>query len=299
MNEPSTLPSLASVIFARITEFVRRPVAEQARLRAQLEAAMAVSLDEFPVRSRIVLDAPDGIAVVVLDDPAGALDIAQRCILVTAAGVPVAIAINHGAVRPAPDDEGMQRLTGDAIGTAAAIAHFAGAGRLIVSRAFRDALAASAPHRAVSLLPAGVFTDANVRTHEVLSPDPDVPRRRRMVLATVGAIAMIAFAASAVVFREDIREQVYAGSPGVLAFDVYPDGDVFVDGVPRGKSPPLAQLRLEPGRHMVEVRKKGFPAYRYEVELRPGRVISIEMAFTPGDRRGFLRRVWDSLMVKS
>ena len=299
MNEPSTLPSLASVIFARITEFVRRPVAEQARLRAQLEAAMAVSLDEFPARSRIVLDAPDGIAVVVLDDPAGALDIAQRCILVTAAGVPVAIAINHGAVRPAPDDEGMQRLTGDAIGTAAAIAHFAGAGRLIVSRAFRDALAASAPHRAVSLLPAGVFTDANVRTHEVLSPDPDVPRRRRMVLATVGAIAMIAFAAAAVVFREDIQEQVYTGKPGVLAFDVYPDGDVFVDGVPRGKSPPLAQLRLEPGRHMVEVRKKGFPAYRYEVELRPGRVISIEMAFTPGDKRGFFRRVWDSLMVKS
>ena len=299
MNEPSTLPSLASVIFARITEFVRRPVAEQARLRAQLEAAMAVSLDEFPARSRIVLDAPDGIAVVVLDDPAGALDIAQRCILVTAAGVPVAIAINHGAVRPAPDDEGMQRLTGDAIGTAAAIAHFAGAGRLIVSRAFRDALAASAPHRAVSLLPAGVFTDANVRTHEVLSPDPDVPRRRRMVLATVGAIAMIAFAAAAVVFREDIQEQVYTGKPGVLAFDVYPDGDVFVDGVPRGKSPPLAQLRLDPGRHMVEVRKKGFPAYRYEVELRPGRVISIEMAFTPSDRRGFFRRVWDSLMVKS
>jgi len=218
---------------------------------------------------------------------------------VTAAGVPVAIAINHGAVRPAPDDEGMQRLTGDAIGTAAAIAHFAGAGRLIVSRAFRDALAASAPHRAVSLLPAGVFTDANVRTHEVLSPDPDVPRRRRMVLATVGAIAMIAFAAAAVVFREDIQEQVYTGKPGVLAFDVYPDGDVFVDGVPRGKSPPLAQLRLDPGRHMVEVRKKGFPAYRYEVELRPGRVISIEMAFTPGDRRGFFRRVWDSLMVKS
>ncbi|MGH8694740.1 MAG: hypothetical protein ACREVM_10995, partial [Burkholderiales bacterium] len=171
MNEPSTLPSLASVIFARITEFVRRPVAEQARLRAQLEAALAVSLDEFPAESRIVLDAPDGIAVVVLDDPAGALEIAQRCSRVTAAGVPVAIAINHGAVRPAQDDDGLKGLIGDAIGTAAAIAHYAGAGRLIVSRTFRDALAAAEPHRAVCLRPAGVFTDANVRTHELLSPD--------------------------------------------------------------------------------------------------------------------------------
>jgi hypothetical protein len=299
VNEPSTLPSLASVIFARITEFVRRPVAEQARLRAQLEAALAVSLDEFPAGSRIVLDAPDGVAVVVLDDPAGALEIAQRCSRVTAAGVPVAIAINHGAVRPAPDDEGLQGLIGDAIGTAAAIAHYAGAGRLFVSRTFRDALAAAAPHRAVSLRPAGVFTDANVRTHEVLSPDPTVPGRRRKVLAAVGAIVMIGFAAAAVVFREDIRREVYADHPGVLAFDIYPDGDVFVDGVPRGKSPPLAELRLEPGRHIVEVRKKGYPAYRYEAELRPGRVTNIEMAFTPGDERGFLRRIWDSLMVKS
>lgn len=298
MNEPSTLPSLASVIFARITEFVRRPVAEQARLRAQLEAALAVSLNEFPARSRIVLDAPDGVAVVVLDNPAGALDIAQRCMLVTAAGVPVAIAINHGAVRPAPDDEGLQGLTGDAIGTAAAIAHFAGAGRLIVSRTFRDALAASSPHRAVSLRPAGVFTDANVRTHEVLSPDPAVSGRRRKVLATVGAIAMVAFAAGAVALREDIRQQVYAGRPGILAFDIYPDGDVFVDGIPRGKSPPLAELHLDPGQHVVEVRKKGQPAHRYDVELRPGRVTNIRMAFTPGDERGFFRRVWDSLMVK-
>jgi hypothetical protein len=299
VNEPGILPSLASVIFARITEFVRRPVAEQARLRAQLEAALAVSLDEFPAHSRIVLDAPDGVAVVVLDNPAGALDIAQRCMRVTTAGVPVAIAINHGAVRSASDEEGLPGLTGDAIGTAAAIAHFAGAGRLIVSRAFRDALAASAPHQAVSLRPAGVFTDANVRTHEVLSPDPSVPGRRRMVLAAIGAIAMIGFATAAVVLREDIRQQVYAGRPGMLAFDVFPDGDILVDGIPRGKSPPLAQLRLDPGRHVVEVRKKGFPPYRYDVELRPGRVTSIAMAFTPGDQRGFFRRVWDSLMVKS
>ncbi len=278
---------------------MRRPVAEQARLRAQLEAALAVSLDEFPAKSRVVLDAPDGVAVVVLDDPAAALDIAQRCSRVTAAGVPIAIAINHGAVRPAPDDEGLQGLIGDAIGTAAAIAHFAGAGRLIVSRTFRDALAAAAPHRAVCLRPAGVFTDANVRTHEVLSPDSTIPGRRRKILAAVGAIAMVGFAASAVVFREDIRREVYAGYPGVLAFDIYPDGDVFVDGMPRGKSPPLAELRLDPGRHIVEVRKKGYSSHRYEVELRPGRVTNVALAFTPVDERGFFRRIWDSLMVKS
>jgi len=35
------------------------------------------------------------------------------------------------------------------------------------------------------------------------------------------------------------------------------------------------------------------------VELRPGRVTNVELAFTPVDERGFFRRMWDSLMVKS
>jgi len=69
--------------------------------------------------------------------------------------------------------------------------------------------------------------------------------------------------------------------------------------MPRGKSPPLAELRLDPGRHIVEVRKKGYSSHRYEVELRPGRVTNVELAFTPVDERGFFRRMWDSLMVKS
>jgi hypothetical protein len=137
-----------------------------------------------------------------------------------------------------------------------------------------------------------------VRTHEVLSPDPNVPGRRRKVLAAVGTIAMVGFAAAAVVLREDIRQKIYAGHPGVLAFNIYPDGDVFVDGVSRGKSPPLAELRLDPGQHIVEVRKKGYPAYRYHVELRPGRVTNIQIAFTPGDKRGFFHRMWNSLLVR-
>ncbi len=133
----------------------------------------------------------------------------------------------------------------------------------------------------------------------MLSPDPDVAGRRRKVLAAVGAIAMVGFAAAAVVLREDIRGEVYADHPGVLAFDIYPDGEVFVDGIARGKSPPLAELRLEPGRHIVEVRKKGHPAFRYDVELRPGRLTNIQLAFTPGNERSLFRRIWDSLMVKS
>jgi hypothetical protein len=66
LNAPGSLPALASVVFIRVTEFARRPVAEQARLRAQLESALAVALIRIPPQIRIILDAPDGMAIAVL-----------------------------------------------------------------------------------------------------------------------------------------------------------------------------------------------------------------------------------------
>ncbi len=73
VNDPNALPTLASVLFMRIADYTRRPVAEQARLRSQLDVAVAVSLLDFPDGRRIMLDAPDGMAVAVLRNPQAAL----------------------------------------------------------------------------------------------------------------------------------------------------------------------------------------------------------------------------------
>ena len=73
-----TTTALASVVFLKMHEFARRPVTEQARLRAQLEAVVAVTAAELEPASRIVLDAADGAAVAVLRDPIGALRLAER-----------------------------------------------------------------------------------------------------------------------------------------------------------------------------------------------------------------------------
>lgn len=291
MDDPSILPTLASVIFARITEFARRPVAEQARLRAQLEAALSVVLAEVPPRSRIVLDAPDGIAIAVLDAPGTALDIAERWRSVYSAGVPVAIAVNHGAVRMAPDDSGQPGMIGDAVGTAAALAHFAGPSRLFLSRSFRDALAESEPARAVCLRPAGVFTDANVRTHELFAPDPGAIFRRRKVIAAIGAAALVIVALAIVFYRDAIHQQFRGNEPAVLAFDINPEGEVLVDRVSRGRSPPLRELQLEPGPHNIEVRRKNYPPFRSYVDLEAGRRTTVEIAFSEGEERGFFHRL--------
>lgn len=297
MNEPDSLPTLASVVFARITEFARRPVAEQARMRAQLEAALAVSMAAMPPQNRIVLDAPDGIAVAVLRDPAGALDVAERWLNATAAGVPVAIAINHGAIRLAQELGDQQGLIGDAIGTAAAIAHFAGAGRAFVSRAFRDALAEADPGRSACLKPAGVFTDANVRTHELLAPVPGARSRRRSVLAAVGVTLVFGIGAALVAFQADLRREYHRDRPALLAFDIQPHGDVIVDSVYRGPSPPLDSLRLEPGAHEIEIRRKNYPTFKTRIELEAGRSATIAHSFGPVQETGLLERLRRALRL--
>ncbi len=292
VSEAGALPTLASVIFIRITEFSRRPVAEQARLRAQLEAALAIALIDIDPESRIVLDAPDGMAIAVLRDPAAALRIGQRCMHVAGAGVSVAAAINHGAVRLAPDAAGHPGLIGDAIGTASAIAHFAGPARMFVSRAFRDALAEAAPARAAQLRPAGVFTDANVRTHELLAFDERAAPARRRLLIAFGAFAIAGIGAAAYSFRDEARLRLFADQPAAIRFDVHPDGEIVVNGQLRGRTPPLGALQVLPGVHQVEIRKRGFPSHELELLVGPGQTVTVRHSFeAAAPQRPLLRRL--------
>ncbi|HVY04571.1 MAG TPA: hypothetical protein VHB46_01220 [Burkholderiales bacterium] len=296
MNEPGSLPTLASVVFIRITEFGRRSVPEQARLRAQLESALAVALIRIEARTRIILDAPDGMAIAVLDNPKGALDIAQRCMSAAAAGVSMAVAINHGAIRLAPDSGGHQGLIGDAVGTASAIAHFAGPARLFVSRSFREALAEASPARAASIRPAGIFTDANVRTHELFAPDAAAALRRRKILAGIGAAVMVGIFSMVAYYHESIRRDLRYGQQATLALELYPEGEVIVDNVPRGKSPPISDLKLAPGTHTVEFQRRGEIPFRTSVDLYAGRTTTLEYEFQPAPGRNPLQRLRDWIL---
>ena len=204
MKTTNAAATLASVVFLKIQEFARRPVQEQARLRAQLEAVVAVTAAELAPASRIVLDAADGAAIVVLGDPKGALHLAGRALAATAAGLPLCIGVNHGAVQMASirDDDGM---IGDGIAVAASIAEFASPSRLLMTRSFREAMADASPGLESGLFPAGVFTDAGLRTHELFSPDGRVSERRRtrfFALAVAAAIGLVGAGVAARVSAE-------------------------------------------------------------------------------------------------
>lgn len=183
----------ASVVFLRIQDFARRPASEQARLRAQLEAVIAVIAAELPAERRIVLDASDGAAVAFIRDPRGALRLAERALSAASAGLPLCAGLNHGTVQPA-GRKGGEGMAGDGIAVAASIAQFTAPGRLFASRAFRDALADDSPGQEAILVSAGTFNDPGLRTHELYKADGNAIRRRGRryaLLAMLFAVALI------------------------------------------------------------------------------------------------------------
>jgi hypothetical protein len=195
---PSSI--VASVVFLKIQDFARRPATEQARLRAQLQAVVAVTAAEIPPAGRVMLDAADGAAIVVLDDPRAALRLAERALNAVAVGLPLSAGLNHGALQLA-GRKGGEGMTGDGIAVAAAIAAFAGASRVLVSRSFRDAVAEARPGAEASLGSAGTFTDPGLRTHEVFTPNERALARRSRRYSFVGLVLVLALVGAGITMR--------------------------------------------------------------------------------------------------
>lgn len=66
---------------------------------------------------------------------------------------------------------------------------------------------------------------------------------------------------------------------GRVAFAVTPWGEVYVDGRKRGVSPPMQELRLAPGKHVVEIRNTTFEPYRETIEVKADGVVRVKHKF--------------------
>jgi class 3 adenylate cyclase len=217
----------ASVVFLKMEEFAHRPVTEQARLRAQLEAVVAVTTAELDPAGRIVLDAQDGVAIVVLRDPDSALRLAELALSAGAAGLPLAVGINFGSVQLAGDG-----MVGDGIAVAASVAEFASASRLLVSRSFRDAIADWAPGLEAALVPAGTFTDSGLRTHELFRPNWNALARRARRYRALSVAAVIVFLGAGIGARiaEEGRQKFVDGVVAKYR-DTAAQGERYVRGL--------------------------------------------------------------------
>jgi class 3 adenylate cyclase len=192
----------ATVVFLRIPEFSRRPATEQARLRAQLESALAVAIADMSQASRIVLDAADGMVLAVLGDPRAALRVTQRTLAASAAGLPLGAGITHGAVRPAGENGG---LLGDGIAVAAGISALAGPSKVLLTKEFRDALADAAPGAEAALVRAGTHTDASLRAHQLYHGDGRAARARGRRYAIAGVLLAAGLIGAGVGYRVSLE----------------------------------------------------------------------------------------------
>jgi hypothetical protein len=305
----------ASVVFLKIPGFAQDPVAEQALLKERLEGALVSALERVDAAARIVLEAADGAVVVVLGDPAAALDLARRACS-GASGLRVAVGVNHGPVRVV--DAGTI-VVGDGITVAETVAGFAPRGRVAATREFRDALRRASPRRARDLAPAGTHTDARDRSYQLFLADEAaaLARRRRFLAVAGGGFGAIVLAGVlARVMRREPRQPVEvaanpanavkpAPAPAVstpppasaalatLRLEIRPQGEVHIDGSHKGRSPPLTSLQIAPGRHKIEIRRAGSSPLVLQVEAGPGEELSIRHSFAAPAAKSAWRRFFD------
>ena len=278
MNETGSTPTRASVVVLKLQEFTRRPVSEQTRLKAQLEALVALTIRPLPAADRIVLDAPDGAAVVVLGSAKDALELAERS-QAAAADLPLGIGVNHGPVKPATDALRGPGIVGDGLAAGMMLASAATPGRLLASRSFQEALEAFAPERASDLSSAGVLTDANVRTHELFTLDQRAARAYRRQLIAAGTVTVVSLLGLGFLARGIFHVSVALARPAVIQFEITPRGDIYVDGELKGRTPPLERLEVDPGPHTIEIRNSSYPPLRLEVNLGSAEEMTIAHSF--------------------
>lgn len=269
-------PVFANVAFLRIARFDERSVAEQAAQKERLEERVRKAIAGMPASERIVLDATDGVALVLFGEPAVALDVAQS-LRAEADGEALKAGLNHGPIAVTARGAGAM-VFGDGLASAAAAAGFAGAGNLLVTAPFARMLEATRPDRAALLAPAGEFTDARVRLHSCYTPDPQrlVARRNRLsayALAGILAILLLGIAG------REVNRRFFPPRPATIEFDVRPRGDVIIDGIVSGHIPALREIEVPPGRHEILVRNGRLPPLDLKVNLEPGERMTISHTF--------------------
>ena len=84
-----------------------------------------------------------------------------------------------------------------------------------------------------------------------------------------------------------------AGGSGAILVTVRPWGDVYVNGQHRGESPPLYELRLNSGRHRVEIRHPDFPPHVRNVDVAHGARVEILHVFLPKEQPNPFRKLWN------
>lgn len=268
----------ASVIFLRIRDFASLAPAEKKRQHERLIDTVRTLVPLWRDESRAVLEAPDGAAILSLDDPALALEAAEAALAHPGLG----IGLHHGRVHTTTVD-GQVVLAGAGIDGAHAVAGLSAAHSLLATSEFRQALLAAAPGGAASLRRVDEGSD------EIYTCDPGLARSRRRRRLLVGGAAVFTILGLGLVTHFAHERSV--GRPASIQLAIRPVGEVWLDGELKGNSPPLTRMSIRPGAHTIEIRNGRFKPLRVEVDLKPGEEMEITHVFSAPARRNLLDRL--------
>lgn len=270
----------ASVLFLRLRDLAAQAPAEQRRRRNGLAATARIAAAAWPDDARLVLEAPEGLAIVGRGAASVALEAARRA---GAASTDPALgfALHHGPVGVIEGSTGAPRLAGEGLETAAALAAHASGGSVLASAAFHEAVTAQSPQDGQAFRPAGDFADARQQTQSLFAVDPAAARRRVQRRSLLGLAAVAGLLGAGVAARL-VRERIEAARrPAILVLDIRPSGEVYVDGVFQGSTPPLDRLSLPAGEHAIEIRHERAKPLQLRVQLQPGEEMQLRHVFPP------------------
>jgi len=276
-------PVFVSALGITLKDFSRQPVARQARSKAALDSLIEAALASFSADGRVILDAPDGAVIVGLQSPEEVLGLAERVQNLAAPDLPVCLGVNYGPVGVAAGQGQTDALFGDGIAAALTLANAATPGHFLISRSFQEKLEASGSGRASEITPLGTHTDANVRTHELFALDSRLGasrRRRFFILSAICVAGIVAAGFAARGVRLELQTR-----PATVHLQIKPRGEIRVDGELKGSSPPLTQIEVSPGAHVIEVRNPGFRPLKMSVNLKPEENITVAHTFVSAKKK--------------
>ena len=69
------------------------------------------------------------------------------------------------------------------------------------------------------------------------------------------------------------------GAPAVVSLSILPWGDVYLDGRMQGASPPLMELQVVQGKHVIKIKNTTFPVVTKVITVKSGEKITIKHKF--------------------
>ncbi|MGZ9896676.1 hypothetical protein ACXXNA_24245 [Bordetella bronchiseptica] len=120
---------------------------------------------------------------------------------------------------------------------------------------------------------------AAATSNDAAPPAPGTQEQAGPDAASTPNVAPEADATGAHAESEAAATPAPAAARVTVRINVQPWGEIWINGVRRGVSPPMKELRLAPGRYSVVVRNADLPPYRATLEVKAGQPARITHVF--------------------